>query len=408
MERLTQLKNRFSIVGNTPSLNNALEKSILVSKTDVPVLILGESGVGKEVFPKIIHNLSIRKHKNYIAVNCGAIPDGTIDSELFGHQKGAFTGAISDRKGYFEEADSGTIFLDEVADLPLSTQTRLLRILETGQFIKVGSSKVEKVNVRVVAATNKDILNQVKEGKFREDLYYRLNTVEIRIQPLRKRKEDIVILFRKFAMEFSEKYNVPPIRLDEGAVDIIVNYRWPGNIRQLKHLVEQIATLERERVVSSETLRTYLPNGHDAMVIYGNNDSKKDKDTKDNNVSKSDFFKDREIIYKFLFDIKKDISELKDIFKDFNKDKIIEYSDDGGTSNVYNKIKELSGSTVEYVKDKNINDNNENINVNSSLQDREKEAIKNSLHRNKGRRNRAAKELGISERTLYRKINNLV
>ena len=310
MESSTQnIKQRFGIIGNDPILNRSIEKAMRVSPTDISVLVTGESGVGKESFPKIIHQLSHRKHNKYIAVNCGAIPDGTIDSELFGHEKGAFTGANSARKGYFEVADGGTIFLDEVGELPLTTQVRLLRVLENGEYIKVGASEVQKTNVRIVAATNLDMEKAIQKGKFREDLYYRLSTVEIKIPPLRNRREDIHLLFRKFASDFAKKYNMPTIRLDENAQRLLNMYRWNGNIRQLRNVAEQLSVLEEKREVSSQLLQSYLPEFNSTLPALVNKAKSAD-----------DFSNEREILYKILFDMKKDLNDLKKITNHLNSE----------------------------------------------------------------------------------------
>src|SRR5690554_2284289 len=300
MENIQAIKQRFEIIGNDPKLNRAIEKAIQVAPTDISVLVTGESGVGKESIPKIIHSLSHRKHGKYIAVNCGAIPEGTIDSELFGHEKGAFTGATNTREGYFEVADGGTIFLDEVGELPLTTQVRLLRVLENGEFIKVGSSKVQKTNVRIVAATNVKMIEAIEKGKFREDLYYRLSTVEIMLPPLRERKEDIHLLFRKFASDFAHKYKMPAIKLDDNAVQVLEKYRWSGNIRQLRNVAEQISVLETNRIISAQALMGYLPQESNSLpaVVGGKK-------------SESDFSSEREIMYKILFDMKSDLNDLK-------------------------------------------------------------------------------------------------
>ncbi|MDG1743618.1 MAG: sigma-54 dependent transcriptional regulator [Polaribacter sp.] len=402
MENLQALKQRFGIIGNDIHLNRALEKAVRVAPTDISVLVTGESGVGKESIPKIIHSLSHRKHAKYIAVNCGAIPEGTIDSELFGHEKGAFTGATQDRKGYFEVTDGGTIFLDEVGELPLTTQVRLLRVLENGEFIKVGSSKVLKTNVRIVAATNVNMQSAIEKEKFREDLYYRLSTVEIHLPALRDRNEDIHLLFRKFASDFAQKYRMPSIRLDENAVTILLNYRFPGNIRQLKNLAEQISIIEEERSVSSSKLKQYLPsnNGNLPAIIGG------EKET--------DFSNERDIMYKILFDMRNDINDLKKLTLDLIKN--------GNLEEVQEEHQQLIKKMYE---NKEIQENNVevlNIPQNSStekdydfietieedeslsLQDKEIEMIKRSLEKNNNKRKLAAKELGISERTLYRKI----
>ena len=397
---LQSIKQRFGIVGNSPLLNRAIDIAMQVAPTDLSVLITGESGTGKEIFPQIIHHLSPRKHNNYIAVNCGAIPEGTIDSELFGHEKGAFTGAHDQRKGYFEHADKGTIFLDEVAELPLSTQVRLLRILETGEFMKVGSSKVQKTDVRIVAATNVNILEAVQNGKFREDLYYRLSTVPINIPPLRNRKEDILLLFRKFAQDFSEKYRMPPVKLDEEAQQIFYNYRWPGNIRQLKNITEQLSIIEQNRLITAEKLKQYLPDykGEKLPALY-------------NGVDNQTFATEREILYKILFDMKKDMNELKKVVEELksgrgkiagfpeNNEIIDQFYPDGSLIEP-----ELPKKTFDIDKNINIQDTEEFVEESLSLEAKEIEMIKKALEKHKGKRKAAAKDLGISERTLYRKI----
>lgn len=406
MESLQVIKQRFEIIGNDPILNRSLEKAIRVAPTDITVLVTGESGVGKESIPKIIHNLSHRKHAKYIAVNCGAIPEGTIDSELFGHEKGAFTGATATRQGYFEVADGGTIFLDEVGELPLTTQVRLLRVLENGEFIKVGSSKVQKTNVRIVAATNLNMHEAINKGKFREDLYYRLSTVEIFLPPLRERKNDIHLLFRKFASEFAQKYKMPTIRLTDDAVKILENYSFPGNIRQLKNIAEQISVVEENRTITRDRLILYLPS-------KGTNLPSIVKESKSN----SDFSSEREIMYKILFDMRNDINDLKkltlDLMKGENHAKVQEENKHLIQKIYNNPTTELKKENhVEVVRvDDDFNNNEpyefaETIDEDESLsiQEKEIELIKKSLERNNGKRKLAAKELGISERTLYRKI----
>ena len=402
MENLQTLKQRFGIIGNDTHLNRALEKAIRVAPTDISVLVTGESGVGKENIPKIIHSLSHRKHAKYIAVNCGAIPEGTIDSELFGHEKGSFTGAIQDRKGYFEVADGGTIFLDEFGELPLTTQVRLLRVLENGEFIKVGSSKPQKTNVRIVAATNVNMYEAIEKERFREDLYYRLSTVEIHLPPLRERNEDIHLLFRKFASDFAQKYRMPSIRLDENAVTILLNYRFPGNIRQLKNLAEQISVIEESRIITALKLQNYLPNntGNFPAVIGGKKDN--------------DFSTERDIMYKILFDMRNDINDLKKLTLDLMKTGDIEKVEERNHQ-LIEKIyadQERKESNIEVLnipqnasKEKNY-DFIETIEEDESLslQDKEIEMIKKSLEKNNNKRKLAAQELGISERTLYRKI----
>ena len=402
MENLQALKQRFGIIGNDIHLNRALEKAVRVAPTDISVLVTGESGVGKENIPKIVHSLSHRKHAKYIAVNCGAIPEGTIDSELFGHEKGSFTGATQDRKGYFEVADGGTIFLDEVGELPLTTQVRLLRVLENGEFIKVGSSKVLKSNVRIVAATNVNMQSAIQKEKFREDLYYRLSTVETHLPALRERSEDIHLLFRKFASDFAQKYSMPSIRLDENAVSILLNYRFPGNIRQLKNLAEQISVIEEERIVSPAKLQQYLPNnkGNLPAVIGGRKEN--------------DFSTERDIMYKILFDMRNDISDLKkltfDLMKSGNVEDVQEenhqliekiYGDKEDQENNIEVLNIPQNSSAE--KDYDFIETIEE-DESLSLQDKEIEMIKKSLEKNSNKRKLAAKELGISERTLYRKI----
>ena len=413
MDSLQTVKQRYGIIGNNLGLNRALEKCIRVSNTDISVLVIGESGVGKESIPKIIHQYSHRKHNKYIAVNCGAIPEGTIDSELFGHEKGAFTGANQTRAGYFEVADGGTIFLDEVGELPLQTQVRLLRVLESGEFIKVGSSKVQKTNVRIVAATNVNILDAISKERFREDLYYRLSTVEIELPPLRERKEDIVLLFRKFAADFAQKYHMPPIKLDEDAKAILMNYRWSGNIRQLRNVAEQISVLEKEREINSSIIRSYLPDRKPQLPALI---QKKGKD--------SDFGSEREILYKVLFDMKGDLNDLKKLTLDLIKNgknsdfdeknqSLIEkiYGEKSSIDNKENSFSSVSlkseSSEIKDVKplvDKYSYAETIEEEEPLSLHEKELEMIKQALIRSKGKRKLAAEELGISERTLYRKI----
>ena len=383
--KVQQAKQRFGIIGNSSLLDRSINIALQVAPTDISVFVSGESGTGKENIPKIIHQASKRKHNNYIAVNCGAIPEGTIDSELFGHEKGSFTGAHDSRKGYFEVADGGTIFLDEVAELPLSTQVRLLRVLESGEFIKVGSSTPIKTNVRVIAATNINISQTIKNGKFREDLYYRLNTVSIFIPSLRERKEDISLLFRKFASDFAEQYNTPSIRLDEEAMDIITNYNWPGNIRQLKNFVSQLSVIEKERNISAQTILDSLPenkNSSNIPILF------EDKNKAD--------LSEREILYKVLFDMKRDLTELKKITFDLTKK-------DGETEIQTHVFNDLSENEITLVSHGTTN-NSEEADSAFSLADHEKMLIKRSLEKHKGKRKLAAEELGISERTLYRKI----
>ena len=407
MESSTQnIKRRFGIIGNDPTLNRSIEKAMRVSPTDISVLVTGESGVGKESFPKIIHQLSHRKHNKYIAVNCGAIPDGTIDSELFGHEKGAFTGANSARKGYFEVADGGTIFLDEVGELPLTTQVRLLRVLENGEYIKVGASEVQKTNVRIVAATNLDMEKAIQKGKFREDLYYRLSTVEIKIPPLRNRREDIHLLFRKFASDFAKKYNMPTIRLNENAQHLLNMYRWNGNIRQLRNVAEQLSVLEEKREVSSQLLQSYLPEFNSTLPALINKDKSAD-----------DFSNEREILYKILFDMKKDLNDLKKITNHLNSDEYksdLKEKDFNSLDSLHEKlIREKETEIIEIKEKESIFNSKEDKyhfaeeikeEETLSIHDKELELIKKALERNNGKRKAAAIELGISERTLYRKI----
>ena len=407
MESSTQnIKQRFGIIGNDPTLNRSIEKAMRVSPTDISVLVTGESGVGKESFPKIIHQLSHRKHNKYIAVNCGAIPDGTIDSELFGHEKGAFTGANSARKGYFEVADGGTIFLDEVGELPLTTQVRLLRVLENGEYIKVGASEVQKTNVRIVAATNLDMEKAIQKGKFREDLYYRLSTVEIKIPPLRNRREDIHLLFRKFASDFAKKYNMPTIRLDENAQRLLNMYRWNGNIRQLRNVAEQLSVLEEKREVSSQLLQSYLPEFNSTLPALVNKAKSAD-----------DFSNEREILYKILFDMKKDLNDLKKITNHLNSEDYksdIKEKDFNSLESLHEKlIREKDTEIIEIKEKESIFNSKEDKyhfaeeikeEETLSIHDKELELIKKALERNNGKRKAAAIELGISERTLYRKI----
>tara|TARA_B100000575_G_C23104784_1_gene637619 strand:+ start:541 stop:1788 length:1248 start_codon:yes stop_codon:yes gene_type:complete len=410
MISLQALKQRFEIIGNNTALNRALEKSIQVAPTDISLLVTGESGVGKEVIPKITHQLSHRKHSKFIAVNCGAIPEGTIDSELFGHEKGAFTGATQTRAGYFEVADGGTIFLDEVGELPPTTQVRLLRVLENGEFIKVGSSKVQKTNVRIVAATNVNMHEAIKKNKFREDLYYRLSTVEINLPPLRKRPDDIHLLFRKFCSDFAQKYSMPTIKLDDEAIKILTNYTWAGNIRQLKNVAEQLSVLEENRLIGEEVIKNYLPNTSENLpaVISRKSDE-------------SEFNNEREILYKVLFDMKGDLNDLKKLTLELMQtSNISEFKKNNEQliNKVYQKDDYSNEKNVEIVEVENnkLDKKNENIEndfnyiqevkaiESLSIQEKELELIKKSLEKHAGKRKLAAKELGISERTLYRKI----
>lgn len=410
-DKIEQTKKRFGIVGNSLLLDEAVERAMKVAPTDLSVLITGESGVGKEAFSQIIHALSKRKHNKFIAVNCGAIPEGTIDSELFGHEKGAFTSAVDSRKGYFETVNGGTIFLDEVGELPLGTQSRLLRVLETGEFLKVGSSKVQKTDVRIITATNKNLSESLKEQKFREDLYYRLSTVEIQVPPLKERKEDIMMLFAKFASDFADKYNIPPIELQPEAEQEIMHYSWPGNIRQLKNFVEEISVLEADRTIDAAKIRAYLPaeqttevekiNGKEEGGFQGNNNE------------------EREILYKILFDLKSDVSELKQLMQEFfrsfpsaSKNPDFQHEE---WSKAGQKLLQAGGESSE-PKTVNIpTSNQDSIAENQpndlpqsretlSLQEQEKEMIKKALAKHQGKRKIAARELGISERTLYRKL----
>jgi len=416
METIQSIKQRFSIIGNDTALNRAVEKAVQVAPTDISVLVTGESGVGKESIPKIIHQLSLRKHGKYIAVNCGAIPEGTIDSELFGHEKGAFTGATQTRSGYFEVADGGTIFLDEVGELPLTTQVRLLRVLENGEFIKVGSSAVQKTNVRIVAATNVNMFEAIEKEKFREDLYYRLSTIEINLPPLRKRKEDIHLLFRKFASDFALKYKMPTIRLEDTAVTALINYQWNGNIRQLRNVAEQISVLESARIIDLETLQTYLPAmGSNLPTVLNKN------------KAQSDFSTEREILYKVLFDMKSDLNDLKKLTMELMKNDnhgTVQKENESLIQKIYNKDEPLASEKetetlslpaksekehpIEIIENKESDfsyiDAIEAEEETLSLHDKELELIKKSLERHKGKRKLAADELGISERTLYRKI----
>lgn len=409
---LQTIKQRFGIIGNDPKLNRAIEKAVLVAPTDISVLVTGESGVGKEIIPRIIHSLSNRKHGKLIAVNCGAIPEGTIDSELFGHEKGAFTGATSTRSGYFEEADGGTIFLDEVGELPLSTQVRLLRVLENGEFLKVGSSAVQKTNVRIVAATNVNMYEAIKKGRFREDLYYRLSTAEIHLPPLRERQEDIHLLFRKFASDSAQKYRMPAIRLTESGVQLLNKFRWSGNIRQLRNVAERISIFEKDRDISAEILASYLPEMETSSLPMAIQSSK----------NESEFASEREILYKVLFDMKNDLNDLKKLtFNLLQNGTTAEVSKENQSliHKIYGdddfSFSEEKKSEKHFV----IPTENTNIMIPSkanydyaeevfeepiSLHEKELELIQKALERHKGKRKDAATELGISERTLYRKI----
>ncbi|MBN2805332.1 MAG: sigma-54-dependent Fis family transcriptional regulator [Prolixibacteraceae bacterium] len=411
---LQDIKQRFGIIGNAPGINRAIEVAVQVAPTDLSVLVTGESGVGKEVFPQIIHQYSSRKHNKYIAVNCGAIPEGTIDSELFGHVKGSFTGALSDRKGYFEVADGGTIFLDEVGELPLATQARLLRVLEAGEYIRVGTSEVMKTNVRVVAATNLNIQKAISESKFREDLFYRLNTVPVMVPPLRERKEDILLLFRKFAYDFAERYRMPSLRLNEDARQVLVSFPWPGNIRQLKNITEQISIIEQEREVSGMMLRGYLPHFHAQQLpaLYEKEEA-------------GSFSSEREILYKVLFDMKKDMTDLKklvfDLMNNKSDDPLIQRENahiirklykDGETEPVFEDYEQAQAAypykpvpPVSNLREQeDILDTEEYVEESLSIEKKERELILKALQKHSGKRKNAATDLGISERTLYRKI----
>ncbi len=406
---IQQIKQRFGIIGTFPGLDRAIDIARQVAPTDLSVLITGESGTGKEAFPQIIHSLGGRKHGPYIAVNCGAIPDGTIDSELFGHEKGSFTGATDTRKGYFEVSNGGTIFLDEVAELPLSTQVRLLRVLETGEFIRVGSSKVLKTDVRVVAATNLDIVQAIKKGKFREDLYYRLNTVPIQMPSLKERGNDILLLFRKFAADFSERYRMPGIRLDEEARQILVNYEWPGNVRQLKNVTEQLSIIEQDREISPSVLTHYLPDYHlTRLPALISKDS----------VTEEAFNSEREILYKVLFDMKSDMNDLKKLVGQIMEkgavSSEIEQENEGIIKKLYSTVDDLPADAEKLVThqvsprkeraEEHIMDTEEIVEESLSLEDKEIEMIIKALEKHNGKRKYAAQDLGISERTLYRKI----
>ena len=403
MASIHDIKQRFGIIGSNPELNRGISKAMRVAPTDISVMVSGESGTGKEVVPKIIHQLSARKHGSYIAVNCGAIPEGTIDSELFGHEKGSFTGATSNRKGYFEVADGGTIFLDEVGELPLTTQVRLLRVLETGEFIKVGSSKSQKTNVRIVAATNINLQEAIKKNKFREDLFYRLNTVQVNLPPLRSRKEDIHLIFRKFAMDFAEKYRMPSVRLDTDAIELLSSYHWPGNIRQLRNVTEQLSVVEEQRIITLAILQNYLPNINTETLPMLYSDGKEAEND----------YTEREILYKVLFDMKKDIGDLKNLTNKLMLNKG-NYKQDP-TANMgqsYADLENTNNSRL-FISSSTEKNRQENLTIQASekseikllsLQDKEIEMIRNVLEKYKGKRKGAALELGISERTLYRKI----
>lgn len=407
MDNIQSIKNRFGIIGNSQALNYALQVAAQVSNTDLTVLISGESGVGKEVFSQIIHTLSARKHNPFIAVNCGAIPEGTIDSELFGHEKGSFTGAVDNRKGYFETVNGGTIFLDEIGEMPLGTQARLLRVLEAGEYIRVGSSKVQKTDVRVIAATNRDLLESTQQGKFREDLYYRLNTVPIRVPSLRDRKEDIAMLFRKFCVDFAERYKTTSIQLDDEARDMVTNYPWPGNVRELKNIAEQISVLATDKHVSAAELRRFLPEPQvtNRLPMLAPNH---------NGGGSGDFNSERDILYKLFFDMKKDVTELKKMFFDILQNPSIAHAGVFPEENVLHNFKQpepqaaptgiISNPQPYIIQDSSKIDHHEEVEETLSIADKEKELIEKALKKHKGKRKDAALDLGISERTLYRKL----
>ncbi len=400
------IKSRFGIIGNSPALVYALDVAVQVANTDLSVLINGESGVGKEVFSHIIHSLSARKHNPFIAVNCGAIPEGTIDSELFGHEKGSFTGAVDSRKGYFETVNGGTIFLDEIGEMPLGTQARLLRVLEAGEYIRVGSSKVQKTDVRVIAATNKDLLEYTPSGRFREDLYYRLNTVPIRVPPLRDRKEDIPLLFRKFAVDFAERYKSPPVQLDDDAKNVLVNYPWPGNVRQLKNMAEQLSVLSKDKIINGIELRKFLPETNftrlPVLASASHNSNQPRGEQKE-------FANEREILYKLFFDVKKDVTELKRMFfeamrnpnsingnQQFQNEQFLhEYQNDHHAPAIAASQPVVLNTKI---------DEHQEVEESLSIMDAEKDLIIKALKKHRGKRRDASSDLGISERTLYRKL----
>lgn len=391
---ITNVKQRFGIIGNAEALNNAIGIALRVAPTDLSVLVTGESGVGKEFFPRIIHAFSARKHNKYIAVNCGAIPEGTIDSELFGHEKGSFTGATEAHKGYFEEADGGTIFLDEVGELPLSTQVRLLRVLQSGEFLRVGSSKVQTTNVRVIAATNNNLLKSIENGRFREDLYFRLNTVPIHVPALRERKEDIPLLFRKFAADVAVQYKMPSIALDDDAKELLKNYYWRGNIRQLKNVAEQISALEKSRIISAEILRTYLePNQSAAPTMSYNSGS-----------GASDFATERELLYKILFDMRSDINDLKRMLSSLMQGNVAQPQPTSEVMNLLPPTVVARPEDVDYAESEEIVEESPKEMTKADMQ---REQILRALRNNKGRRRDAAKDLFLSERTLYRRMKDL-
>jgi len=395
VEEVQRMKQRFRLIGNAPELNRAIDVAIQVAPTDLSVLITGESGAGKDIFPKIIHENSLRKTKKYLAVNCGAIPEGTIDSELFGHEKGAFTGAVNDRNGYFAEADGGTIFLDEVAEMPMATQARLLRVLESGEFIKVGSSKVEKTNVRVVAATNVDLQNAIEQGRFREDLYYRLCTIPIKVPSLRERPQDIALLFRKFAADSAEKYQMPAIQLTDDARNLLVTYHWPGNVRQLKNITEQISIMESQRVVTAEVLKGYLPDRRENMSLVLTGSQRQE----------NSFENEREILYRVLFDMRRDITDLKDQVKKLSAGAVVEQSASVNQPvSIITTTEQVARKITIDGADDDIQDTEEYVEESLSLNEVEKDMIKRALQKHGGKRKDAARDLNISERTLYRKI----
>jgi transcriptional regulator with PAS, ATPase and Fis domain len=423
MEDIESVKRRFDIIGRSQKLNDALEKTLQVAPTDLTVLIIGESGVGKEIFSKVIHQGSKRKHNDFIAVNCGAIPEGTIDSELFGHVKGAFTGAHDSREGYFESVDKGTIFLDEISEMPRSTQARLLRVLESGEFIRVGSSEVKKTDVRVIAATNKNLLQLVQDGKFREDLYWRLNTVPIYIPPLRERKEDIHLLFRKFCADFAESYKFTPVRLDEEAQRILENYRWPGNVRQLKHVAEQVSVLSEKDTIEGEALYKYIPEAEESNLPILNKDSQQE--------GGSTQYSEREILYRILFELREDVNDLKKVMLDllqnkaskedlqkYKQDLIKDWSRELEEAPPSREGKDMSSLTKEgdspvVISESDSDEPNQQdstyneaevVDESLSIADKEQELIEKALKKHNGKRKEAAIDLGISERTLYRKI----
>lgn len=405
---IQSIKNRFGIIGNSPALNYALQVAVQVANTDLTVLIAGESGVGKEVFSQIIHALSARKHNPFIAVNCGAIPEGTIDSELFGHEKGSFTGAVDSRKGYFETVNGGTLFMDEIAEMPLGTQARLLRVLEAGEFIRVGSSKVQKTDVRVIAASNKDLLIATQNGKFREDLYYRLNTVPIRVPSLRERKEDIILLFRKFAVDFAEKYKAAPIQLDDEAKNLLINHAWPGNVRELKNIAEQISVLSQEKMLTANDIRKFLPEHSGTRLPMIMNQK--------SNGQHGEYMNERDILYKLFFDMKKDVNELKKMFLDMLQnpssassilahDSFLRESSADTLDMEQPMLKPiLPASPQTMYMNENIIQEHVEVDESLNIMDKEKELIEKALKKHKGKRKDAASDLGISERTLYRKL----